>query len=97
LFGMIMLETVFLSLVGGITGMVLSVLITWATASSGIDLSAFAQGFEAMGYEAVIYPELRVDFFFGTVALVILTGILASVYPARMALKINPANAVKEE
>jgi len=97
LFGMIMLETVFLSLVGGITGMVLSVLITWATASSGIDLSAFAEGFEAMGYEAVIYPELRVDFFFGTVVLVIVTGILASVYPARMALKINPANAVKGE
>jgi ABC-type lipoprotein release transport system permease subunit len=97
LFGMIMLETVFLALVGGITGMVLSILLTWFTASSGIDLTAFAKGFEAMGYEAVIYPELRADFFFGTVALVIVTGILASVYPARMALKINPANAVRGE
>jgi len=97
LFKMIMLETIFLSLTGGIVGMVISIAVTGITAHSGIDLSSFARGFESMGYDAFIYPELRPDFFIGTVVLVIFTGILSSVYPARMALKINPADAVRGE
>jgi putative ABC transport system permease protein len=55
------------------------------------------QGFEALGYDPIMYPEFRPGFFLGTVILVILTGIFSSLYPARKALGINPAMAVKNE
>ena len=96
-FRMIMLESILLSLCGGIAGIVISIFLIQLSAHTGIDLSAFGQGFEAMGYDPVMYPELRPGFFAGTVIMVILTGILSSLYPARKALAINPALAVKNE
>jgi ABC-type lipoprotein release transport system permease subunit len=97
LFRMIMLESILLTLCGGIAGIILSTLLIWITAQTGIDLSAFGKGFEALGYDPVMYPEIRPGFYFGTVLLVIVTGILSSLYPARKALGINPALAVKNE
>lgn len=96
-FRMIMLESILLSLCGGIAGIVISFFLIQLSAHTGIDLSAFGQGFEAMGYDPVMYPELRPGFFVGTVIMVIFTGILSSLYPARKALAINPALAVKNE
>ena len=96
-FRMIMLESILLSLCGGVAGIVISIFLIQLSAHTGIDLSAFGQGFEAMGYDPVMYPELRPGFFAGTVIMVILTGILSSLYPARKALAINPALAVKNE
>lgn len=97
LFRMIMIESTLLTLCGGIAGIIISTIIIWITARTGIDLSAFGKGFEALGFDPVMYPEIRPGFYFGTVLLVILTGILSSLYPARKALGINPALAVKNE
>jgi ABC-type lipoprotein release transport system permease subunit len=97
LFRMIMIESILLTLCGGLAGIIMSTIIIWITARTGIDLSAFGKGFEALGYDPVMYPEIRPGFYFGTVLLVILTGILSSLYPARKALSINPALAVKNE
>jgi ABC-type antimicrobial peptide transport system permease subunit len=97
LFRMIMLESILLSLTGGFAGIVVSILLIALTAHTGIDLSSLGKGFEALGYDPVMYPELRPGFFVGTVIMVVLTGILSALYPARKALGINPALAVKNE
>jgi putative ABC transport system permease protein len=97
LFRMIMLESILLSLCGGIAGIIISAFLIALTAHTGIDLSSLGQGFEALGYDPIMYPEFRPGFFLGTVILVILTGIFSSLYPARKALGINPAMAVKNE
>jgi ABC-type lipoprotein release transport system permease subunit len=97
LFGMIMLESILLTLCGGLAGIILSAFLIALSAHTGIDLSSLGQGFEAMGYDPIMYPEFRAGFFLGTVLMVILTGILSSLYPARKALGINPALAVKNE
>ena len=95
-FGMIMLETIFLSLVGAVIGMVLTYLIILYTGHTGIDLSAmYQEGLEAMGFSAHIFPVLSWDSFVQLTLMVILTGILASIYPARKALKLNPAEALR--
>lgn len=95
-FMMIMLETVFLSLTGGIVGMVLGALSIWITGNTGLDLRVlFGEGLAALGYSAHIFPTISWDIFFGVAGLVILTGIVASVYPARKALKLNPAEATR--
>jgi len=97
IFKMIMLETIYLSLIGGVLGMVFGIILISAFHTTGINLSMYGEGFSAIGYESVIYPSIGADYFFGTLAMVILTGIIASIYPARKALKLNPAEAVRTE
>ena len=97
IFLMIMLESVFLSLTGGITGIIMGTLLTWYTSHTGINLGSLAVGFEKIGYNPMLYPSLDFIFFINLTLLVILTGILASVYPARQALRLRPADAIRNE
>jgi len=96
-FSMIMLESVFLSLIGGVVGMIVSHVLVLFTSSRGINFSQFEEGFEAMGYTSHIYPEINPGFFITVTILIILTGILSSVYPALKALKLDPAEALRTE
>lgn len=95
IFMMIMLETVLLTTTGGIIGIGLGVLLTAATAKNGINLAMYAEGLEDMGYASRIFPALETDMIAVISVLVILTGIIASIYPARKALKYNPADALR--
>ena len=97
-FLMIMLETVFLALTGAIIGMFISYLAINYFGNKGIDLTQFyQQGLEAFGFDAKLYPEIGLADFIQVAVLVILTGIIASIYPARKALKLNPAEATRIE
>jgi putative ABC transport system permease protein len=96
-FLMIMLESVFLSLAGGVTGMALGLGLLSITRHTGINLSRLATGFEKIGFNPVLYPSLDIQFFIVLILMVILIGILASVYPAMKALRQNPAEAIRHE
>jgi len=96
-FSMIMLESVFLSLVGGAVGMAVSRVVILLTSARGIRFSSFEEGFEAMGYASHIYPSINAGFFITVTILIIVTGILSSIYPALKALKLDPAEALRTE
>ena len=96
-FWMLMLETVLLTLTGGVAGIVLGLGATFATMKNGIDLSMYATGLEDWGYSAHIYPAVKTEMVVIISILVVATGILASIYPARKALKYNPAEAIRTE
>jgi ABC-type lipoprotein release transport system permease subunit len=97
LFLMVMLESVFLSMTGGILGVALASGITLWFGRKGINLGAFAEGFGKLGYDPVIYPALDPVFLLNITLMVILTGILASVAPARRALRLNPSEAIRND
>ncbi|MGC9374657.1 MAG: ABC transporter permease [Bacteroidales bacterium] len=96
-FTMIVLETVYLSITGGIAGIVLAVILTTITNKTGLDLSLWAEGLNSLGFDAVIYPEIGFDAVIVVTFLVILTGVIAAIYPARKAIKLKPADALRIE
>jgi putative ABC transport system permease protein len=96
-FSMIMLESVFLSLTGGIFGMFFGWIIIMLTARNGINFSKYAEGMEAIGYSAHVFPEISAEFFVMLTILIIITGVASSVYPALKALKLNPVEAIRTE
>jgi len=72
-------------------------LLVFITGEYGIDLSIWGEGLNAMGYDAFIYPTISTDFYIGVTIMVFLTGILSSIYPARKALRLNPAESLKTD
>ncbi len=96
-FGMIMLESVMLTLTGGLLGVLTGSLITRYFETRPIDVSAFSEGLEKYGYATKVYTALQPDTLVIITFLVILTGIISAVYPARKALKLNPAEATRTE
>jgi ABC-type lipoprotein release transport system permease subunit len=94
-FKMIMWETIMLAMVGGILGILLSWLFTWYFGQAGIDISIVGEGIEAVGYSSVLYPVLTLFDYIQVVILVIITGIIASIFPTVRALKMNPAEATR--
>jgi len=96
-FTMIVLETIFLSLVGGIVGIALAVGLTIITGKTGLDLSLWAEGLSSQGFDTMVYPTIGIDSVIIVTILVIITGILSAIYPARKAIKLNPAEAIRIE
>lgn len=94
-FIMILLETVFLSLTGGAIGIITGYFSTVITSRLGIDLTAFAAGYEKLGYEPVIYPVVNFDIDVKVAVMVLITGCLAALYPAWKAIHLNPAEALR--
>lgn len=96
-FSMIMLESIFLSLTGGVAGMITSFIVIRITANTGINLSQYAEGFGAFGYSAIVYPKISAGFFGIVTILIIITGTMSSIYPAMKALKLNLVEAIRAE
>lgn len=94
-FLMIMLETVFLTLVGGPLGLILASVLVSFFGVKGIDLSMFAEGLESMGMATTVYTYISPEFYINIVVMVVITAILSSIYPAIKALSLKPVEAVR--
>ncbi|MCK5846354.1 MAG: ABC transporter permease [Bacteroidales bacterium] len=96
-FSMIILESVMLSLVGGFIGILLGIITVTFLNSKGLDMSVFSEGMQALGYPSLVYPTIGFGSYVQITIMVIITGVLAAIYPALHAVRLNPSEAIKEE
>jgi ABC-type antimicrobial peptide transport system permease subunit len=97
IFSMIILESVLLTIVGGILGIITGSVITKIFETHPINLAMFSEGLEDYGFASQVYTSLHAETLVIISILVIVTSILSAVYPARKALKLNPAEATRTE
>lgn len=96
IFGMIMLETVFLTLAGSLVGVALATLFIIPGIHGGVDLTFLTgDSLEDYGFGSTVYPVLNVKMFVEIILLVIVAGILSAIYPARKALMLKPLEAIR--
>ena len=95
IFAMITFETIAIALAGGPLGILMAWLTIFYFQSAGLDLSFYAQGLEEFGIDPIVYPYLEFQYYWSLAIMVVIMAILASIYPARKALKMNPAQAVR--
>jgi ABC-type lipoprotein release transport system permease subunit len=94
-FLMILLETIMLSITGGVCGMVAGAVTITALSGTGIDLSAFASSLESFGASTVLYPFLPVSMYIVLVVMIIVAASIASTMPAWKAIHLKPSEAIR--
>jgi ABC-type lipoprotein release transport system permease subunit len=85
---LIMTESTILTAVGGFIGMMLGGLLVLSTSHSGIDMSASLSSYSIVGVSTMIYPTISLTMYIRISVMVILTGILSAIYPARIAARL---------
>lgn len=96
IFIMIMLETIYLTLIGCPFGLLLGWLSNTFFGNYGINIAMFSEGLASYGFSSVIYPSLESQKYLLVAVMCILTAILSAIYPALKALQLNPAEAIRK-
>ena len=96
-FTMIVLETVLLTLVGGVVGTLAGSGLSKYFETHAIDMSLWAEGYSQLGYDPRVFTSMDVNLMITVVIMVLITGVIAALYPAYKALKYDPAEALRIE
>lgn len=92
--GQVLMETLVLLLIGIALGNLTGWVTTNVILVDGIDLSAFASGMEQFSMASVMYFHLRTSDLVTINLLVIVLGLVASLYPAIKAARYVPVEAI---
>jgi ABC-type lipoprotein release transport system permease subunit len=93
--GQVLAEALILIGIGLVLGNIAAALtLEWL--ERGLDLSAFAEGFELAGYSPVLYPSVDAGDVLAANLLVFVLGLAASLYPAWRAARHVPVRALAQ-
>ncbi len=95
-FGMIVIETVMLGVLSATAGILLGWLSVQQLSEVGLDLSSFSQGLKQFGMSTIVYPHLDPNLYVQLAIAVLITTLLASLYPAYKAISLRPVEAVRK-
>jgi len=93
-FGMIVLETLLLTLIGAPVGILLGHLTIQYFGGVGIDLSSFSAAMQEYGLSEQLYLELEPAVYYQIPIGVFITAIVAALYPAWKAIRLRPVDAI---
>lgn len=93
----ILLESVFIGLVGYLCGSILGLVLLVYIQEHGLDLSAFSDALQMWGYESVIYGTIKVSYFTTTFAAIMSASVLSVIIPLRKIKKLNPIEVIKAD
>ena len=97
IFSMIMLESVILTFSGAAVGILIAVGSVNMMNENGLDMADLGgESLSEFGYETVIYPVMTSGDYMNVIFLVILTAIFSAIYPSVKALRVKPAEVVRE-
>jgi putative ABC transport system permease protein len=94
-FIMILLETIFLSLTGGILGIIIGGISIKFSNYTGIDLSAFSASMESFGASTMLYPFLPTIMYILLTIMIIVAANFAAILPAWKATHLQPSEAIR--
>lgn len=96
IFAMILWETLILVVVGSLLGFALGAWVSAYFGEHGIDLSRYAVAFSFYYMESVIYPDLSLDSVKNVLGGAVIGALVAGLYPAWRAAKLDTAIAMRD-
>ncbi|MFN7116166.1 MAG: ABC transporter permease [Saprospiraceae bacterium] len=95
-FLMIMLETIMIGVVAAPFGLLLGSLTIAYFNKNGLNLSAYSETLQMYGMSNVIYFSVNPDIYWQVPLSVAFTAVLASLYPAWKAIRLQPVEAIRK-
>lgn len=96
IFVMILLETLYLTLMGCPIGLLIGWLSVNFFEKHGINISMFSEGLAAYGFSSIIYTSLDNQKYMIVAIMYFITALLSAIYPAYKALQLNPSEAIRK-
>ena len=96
IFAMILWETLILVVIGSVLGFILGAWVSAYFGEHGIDLSRYAVAFSFAYMEPVMYPRLFLESALEIIGVAAIGAVLAGLYPAWQAAKLDPAVAMRK-
>ncbi len=94
IFSLIMFEALNLGFVGLIAGVIVGITCTELLGISGIDFSFYSESMRTWGSGSIIYPAFKIPDIIAATIIVLITTIIAAIYPAMKAARIKPLVAL---
>jgi putative ABC transport system permease protein len=95
-FLMITFESLILCTLAAPIGLLIGYLTTTWLGNSGIDLKNWSQGLEQFGIGTLIYPQLEWSTYLEIVFALVVTAIVAGIYPSIKAISLKPVEAIRK-